>query len=140
MKSNAVIFGVIGLYFFVVGVLYTVWHWLTHGYLEWAGTIALFLAAGLGWLISSYLALSLRKQGGVLVEDRIDSDIDDGDPEVGEFSPWSWWPMVLAFAIALVILGLCIGNMFWLSFLAAPLVLVGVIGWIYEYYRGHFAR
>ena len=76
----------------------------------------------------------------MLVEDIDDSDIDDGDPELGEFSPWSWWPIVLAFALALFILGLCIGFNFWLTFLSAPIVLVAVVGWVYEYYRGHFAR
>jgi hypothetical protein len=38
------------------------------------------------------------------------------------------------------VLGLCVGFNFWLSFIALPLVLVGVVGWVYEYYRGNFAR
>jgi hypothetical protein len=76
----------------------------------------------------------------VLIEDREDSDIDDGDPELGEFSPWSWWPIFLAFGASVVVLGLCVGFNFWLSFIALPLVLVGVVGWVYEYYRGNFAR
>lgn len=140
MKSNAVIFTIVGIYFFVIGVVYTVWNLLTHGYLEWAGTVALYLAAALGLFIGFYLFLVQKKLGAPLIEDLPDSDVDDGDPEIGEFSPWSWWPMVLAFACGLVVLGLSIGFTFWLTFLALPLVIVGVVGWIYEYYRGHFAR
>ncbi len=35
-------------------------------------------------------------------------------------------------------LGLAVGI--WLMFIGAPIVLVSVIGWYYEYYRGNFAR
>ncbi len=140
MKSNVVIFGILTVYFVIVGTLYTVWNLLTHGYLEWAGTLVIYLSGGLTAFIAVYLWLVKKKQGGVLIEDQLEADIDDGDPEIGEFSPWSWWPMLLAFALALLVLGLCIGFNFWLSFLSLPLVLVGVVGWVYEYYRGHFAR
>ena len=140
MKSNIVIFGILTAYFLVVGLLYTFWNLLVHGYLEWAGSATILLSGGLSAMIAVYLWLTQKKQGGLLIEDREDSDIDDGDPELGEFSPWSWWPIVLAFALALFILGLCIGFNFWLTFLSAPIVLVAVVGWVYEYYRGHFAR
>ena len=140
MKSNITIFAIVAVYFLVIGTVYTAWNLIVHGYLEWAGTVVIYGSGALSILIMVYLWLVQRKQGGVLVEDRPDSDIDDGDPELGEFSPWSWWPLFLAFGAALVVLGLCIGANFWLSFLTAPLVLVGVVGWIYEYYRGNFAR
>ena len=135
MKSNVVIFGILTAYFVIVGGAYIAWNLITHGYLEWVGAVAILLSGGLTAFIAVYLWLVQKKQGGVLVE-----DIDDGDPELGEFSPWSWWPIVLAFALALFILGLCIGFNFWLTFLSAPIVLVAVVGWVYEYYRGHFAR
>lgn len=140
MKSNVVIFSILTVYFLLVGTIYTVWNVLVHGYIEWAGSLVILLSGGLVGFIAVYLYLVQKKQGGVLIEDREDSDIDDGDPEIGEFSPWSWWPIVLAFSIALVVLGLCIGFNFWLSFLAVPLVLVAMVGWVYEYYRGYFAR
>jgi len=140
MKSNVVIFTILTVYFVVVAAIYTVWNVMIHGRLEWAGSLAILLSGGLTGFIAAYLALSNKKQGGVLAEDRLDADIDDGDPEIGEFSPWSWWPLFLAFAIAVVVLGLCIGFNFWLTFLGLPLVLVGVVGWVYEYYRGNFAR
>jgi hypothetical protein len=128
------------VYFVVVAAAYTFWTLGLHGRVEWVGTTAVLLSGGLSAFIAFYLWLAKRKQGGELVEDRLDADIDDGDPELGEYSPWSWWPVFLAFSVALVVLGLCIGNNFWLTFLALPLVPVGVVGWIYEYYRGNFAR
>ena len=140
MKSNVVIFGILTAYFVIVGGAYIAWNLITHGYLEWVGAVAILLSGGLTAFIAVYLWLVQKKQGGVLVEDIDDSDIDDGDPELGEFSPWSWWPIVLAFALALFILGLCIGFNFWLTFLSAPIVLVAVVGWVYEYYRGYFAH
>ena len=140
MKSNVVIFSILTAYFVIVATVYTVWNLIEHGRLEWAGSLAILLSGGLSGFIAAYLALTRKKQGGELIEDRLDSDIDDGDPELGEFSPWSWWPIFLAFAIAVVVLGLCIGFSFWLTFLGLRLALVGVVGWVYEYYRGYFAR
>jgi len=140
MKSNIVIFWILTAYFLVVATVYTLWNIAALGYIEWAGTLAVLLSGGLTGFIAGFLTLAHRKQGGALVEDLPESDIDDGDPDIGEFSPWSWWPIVLAFGAGLFVIGLSIGNNFWLAFLALPLVPIAVVGWIYEYYRGHFAR
>lgn len=140
MKSNIVIFSILTVYLFVLGAVYTVWSLLATNEVEWAGSTAIILSGALCAFIAGYLMLGQKKEKWDLVEDREDSDIDDGDPELGEFSPWSWWPVSLAFAAGLVFLGLAIGFKFWLVFLALPLVIVSVVGWIYEYYRGNFAR
>lgn len=140
MKANIVIFTLLTVYFLIMSTIYTVINIILHGRPEWAGSVGILFSGALTGFIAYFLVLSKRKQGGQLVEDREDSDVDDGDPEIGEFSPWSWWPFFLAFSLALVILGMCIGNLFWLSIFSLPLVLVGIVGWIYEYYRGNFAR
>ena len=140
MKSNIFIFWLLTAYFLLLASVYTVWNLIAHGYIEWAGSTTILLSGGLTGFIAFYLGLVKRKQGGVLVEDRLEADIDDGDPELGEFSPWSWWPLFLAFGASMVVLGMCVGFNFWLSFLALPLAIVGVVGWVYEYYRGNFAR
>ncbi|MBL3700253.1 cytochrome c oxidase subunit 4 [Leucobacter luti] len=140
MKSNIVIFWILTAYLVVLATVYTVWNLIAHGVPEWAGSTTILLSGGLTAFIAVYLMLVERKQGGVLVEDLEDSDIDDGDPELGEFSPWSWWPMFLAFACSIIVLGLCIGFNFWLAFISAPLLIIGIVGWVYEYYRGNFAR
>lgn len=140
MKSNIVIFWILTVYFLLLSTVYTAWNIIVHGHPEWAGSIAILLSGALTSFIAVYLMLVQKKQGGVLTEDLLDSDIDDGDPELGEFSPWSWWPMFLALACALVVLGICVGFNFWLSFFTVPLVAIGIVGWVYEYYRGNFAR
>ena len=140
MKSNIVIFWILTIYFALLGVVYSGWNYLVHERFEWAGSLGLIGCAAMAAMWAYYLGLVKKNQGGVLTEDLPDSDIDDGDPELGEFSPWSWWPMVLAGSIAVFFLGLCIGFNFWLTFLSVPFILVAIVGWVYEYYRGYFAR
>ncbi len=100
--------------------------------------MAIGLTGLLGTLIAFYLTRATVAVGGVLPEDRLDADIDDGDAEQGFFSPWSWWPMFLAFGAALVFLGLAVGV--WVSLIGGPIAFIALVGWIYEYYRGYFAR
>lgn len=140
MKANAVIFTILTAYFAVVAAIYIGWNIIAHGVPEWAGGTALLLTAGLTGFIAFYLFLVIKKQPGTAPQDRLEADIDDADPELGEFSPWSWWPIVLAFACAFTLMGLAIGFHFWFSFFMAPVVLVAVVGWVFEYYRGVFAR
>lgn len=140
MVANIRIFWTIAIFFLLVSAMYAIWGVLDplQAGIEWAGTIALGLVAILAGLIAFYLGLVHRSQGGVLPEDRVDANIDDGDPELGHFSPWSWWPVLLAGSAGLVLLGLAVG--FWVSYLAVPLVVIALVGWVYEYYRGYFAR
>ena len=65
-------------------------------------------------------------------------DGDDGDPELGFFSPWSWWPVILAAGAASVFLGLAVGI--WIAIIGGGLAIIALVGWTYEYYRGYFAR
>jgi hypothetical protein len=126
------------LYFFVLTAVYTVWAIIDTGVVEWIGTIAIGLSGILATFIAFYLQVQLRNQGGVLPEDRLDADIDDGDPELGFYSPWSWWPMMLAAGAAIAMLGMSVGI--WVAFYAVPVVLIALVGWTFEYYRGYFAR
>jgi len=138
MRVNTNLFWILALFFWAADVLYIVWNLIDHGYLEWVGTIAIGLSGLFGSLIAFYVGVTRRGQGGELPEDRLEAEIDDGDPEIGYFSPWSWWPMLLALGTALVFLGLAVGI--WLSFIGAPIAILAIIGWYYEYYRGNFAR
>lgn len=135
---------ILTVFFTIVAVTYTVWNIIAHpglplvNQIEWVGSIALLLCGMLAGLIGFYLFLQIRQQGGVLPEDSLVADIDDGDPEVGEFSPWSWWPLVLASAAGIFVIGLAIGT--WLSWIGGAILVVALVGWTYEYYRGYFAR
>jgi hypothetical protein len=138
MKTNIVVLWVLAVYFYVLSAVYTVWAIIDTGVVEWIGSIAIGLSGILASFIAFYLQVQLRNQGGVLPEDRLDADIDDGDPELGFYSPWSWWPFMLAAGAAIAMLGFAVGI--WVAFYAIPVVLIALVGWSYEYYRGYFAR
>ena len=138
MKTNIILLWILTAYFFTLAAVYTVWSIIDKGQVEWAGTLAIGLSGALTVLIGFYLQVQLKNQGGLLPEDRLDAEIDDGDPEIGFYSPWSWWPIVLAAGAAVAFMGLAVG--YWVSLYAVPFVLIGIVGWTYEYYRGYFAR
>jgi len=138
MKTNIVVLWVLAVYFYVLSAVYTVWAIIDTGVVEWIGSIAIGLSGILATFIAFYLQVQLRNQGGELPEDRLDADIDDGDPELGFYSPWSWWPLMLAAGAAIAMLGFSVGI--WVAFYAIPVVLIALVGWTYEYYRGYFAR
>lgn len=138
MKTNIVLLWILTVYFFILAAVYTVWSLIDKSAVEWVGTLAIVLSGALTIFIAFYLQVQLKNQGGVLPEDRLDAEIDDGDPEIGFYSPWSWWPIVLAAGAAVAFLGLAVG--YWVSLYAVPFVLIGIVGWTYEYYRGYFAR
>ena len=156
MRTNTGLWWLLSAFFLLVALLYTGWNlienwaaaveatpegtWWTYftDSVEWVGTVALFFTAFMGALIAFYVGKVHKAQGGELPEDILTADIDDGDPELGEFSPWSWWPIVLAFSAALAMMGLAVGA--WLFPIGLAVFAVAIIGWVYEYYRGYFAR
>jgi hypothetical protein len=138
MRANVNLFWLLGGFFLLADITYIVWSLLDTGQVEWVGTVGIGLSAVLGAFIAFYVGRVHKAQGAELPEDRLDADIDDGDPELGFFSPWSWWPLILGGSAALGFLGLAVG--FWITYIAVGLFLVAIAGWVYEYYRGYFAR
>lgn len=144
MRSNVVLWTILAVFFALLTVTYTWWNigartesaW--YNGVEWVGSVGFLfvtiMAAFIGW----YLDRVYKAQGGELPEDRLTADIDDGDPELGHFSPWSWWPIVLASAAGVAIVGLALGS--WLVPVGFAIFLVAIVGWVYEYYRGYFAH
>lgn len=151
MKGNVVLFWALCAFFFVSAVLYIVWSGFfaetgiftvepgtDGGHIEWVGALALGLCAVMFAFLAYYIGKSYKSQGGELPEDRLDANIDDGDPELGHFSPWSWWPVLLAGAASLIVLGVAIGA--WIAVIGVAALLISLVGWTYEYYRGYFAH
>jgi len=138
MRTNATLFYVLAVFFFAAAAAYTLWSIIDVETVEWVGTVGIALTGILSVFLAFYLSKSHGAQGGELPEDRLDANIDDGDPELGHFSPWSWWPVFLAGSAALAFLGLAVGM--WIAYIAGALVLVSLVGWVYEYYRGNFAH
>ncbi|GAB3133993.1 cytochrome c oxidase subunit 4 [Marisediminicola antarctica] len=148
MVANTRLFWILTVFFTILAVVYTVWSLIDFNNtpeaiqrasaVEWAGTIALALTAILSALIAFYLGRTHSAQGGELPEDRLNANIDDGDAEQGFFSPWSWWPIMLAGGAALLFLGIAVGV--WIAAIGAAVTLISLVGWMYEYYRGNFGR
>lgn len=145
MGTNVRMFWILTGFFGFVTVLYIVWSLLGSDpalplidRIEWVGAIAIGLCGVLFAFLAFYLGRVHGSQGGELPEDRLDAAIDDGDAEQGHFSPWSWWPIVLGASAAVTVLGLAIGA--WIAFIGVAVLIVALVGWVYEYYRGYFAR
>jgi magnesium-transporting ATPase (P-type) len=101
------------------------------------GTTALALTGALAFLIAFY-ALYTSKRVYPRPEDRLTAEVDEADPEYGFFSPHSWWPLVVAFSTMLIVFGLIFAV--WLIVLGISVLIVGLVGWLFEYYRGEFAH
>lgn len=129
MKVEFKLFTIVAVFAAIVAGIYWVW---TAGE-EPVGIVGLALTAGMTGMIAGYLTVTGRK-----LDDRPDDDpegeISAIEGEYGFFSPYSWWPLALAAACAIVFLGVAIG--WWLVVLGMPLVGLATVGWVFEYFRG----
>ena len=122
-----------GVLFFVpLGVIYGFW---SQG--EPVGMLGIPLLGGLVGMIGGYLWLvSRRVDEGP--EDNPHGEIADGAGEQGQFSPWSWWPLVLAGSAAVSFAGLAVG--WWLFGVGVAVGVIGLVGWVFEFSRGKHAH
>lgn len=131
MKVGGWSFGLGALFFLVVGGLYFYFS------RDEIGTTALVMTGGLALLVAFYLLYTDKRLEG-LPEDRANAEIDEADPEYGFYSPHSWWPLPVGFGAMLIALGFIFAA--WLVVLGVGFLMVAVVGWLFEYYRGSFAR
>ena len=101
------------------------------------GTTALALSVCLVFLIGFYVRFTGRRLPPRPEDDR-EGQIAEGTGELGFFSPHSWWPLFVGLAAGLAVIGVAIG--WWLFLLGAFAVILSMIGFVFEYYRGHFAH
>ncbi|THA60658.1 cytochrome c oxidase subunit 4 [Streptomyces sp. A0958] len=127
MKIQGKMFLGLALFILIVAITYGVWS------KEPVGTTALLLAFGLSVMIGFYLAFTARRVDA-LAQDNKEADVADEAGEVGFFSPHSWQPLALAIGGAFAFMGVAFG--WWLLFFSAPILLIGLFGWVFEYYRG----
>jgi hypothetical protein len=132
MKTNVVILVVMSVYFAIAAGAYAFWTNLEYGAIEPIGSAAMSLLVILGLFIAYYLYAGMKRTA-LLPEDRLDGNIEDESGEMGFYSPWSWWPLVLGASIAIAFAGLAVGP--WLLAIAVPFALVGVVGFVFEYDR-----
>ncbi|MBB2956420.1 cytochrome c oxidase subunit 4 [Pseudoclavibacter helvolus] len=140
MKTSARLLWVLAVFYAVVTVVYTLWTHAALGHYEWVGIVTLALSGIFVAFVAFYLGSSAKPfRIHVLPEDRLDGEIADADPELGFFPPQSWWPFVLALAVGLIFLGISIGG-WWFAYFSAPLFIIAIVGWVFEYYRGRYAH
>lgn len=144
MRSNIGLWWLLLVFFIFIDVVYVGWNILAnpeldwYNAIDWTGSVALLFGGFMSAMIGFYISRVSKATGGVLPEDSLTADIDDGDPEMGEFSPWSWWPLVLAGSVAFGAIGLAVGS--WMIPIGLGIFAVAIVGWVFEYYRGNFAR
>jgi hypothetical protein len=119
------------IFFGVADIFY--WY-LSH---DPTGGTALALAVGLAFLTGFYILFTGRRLPK-RPEDDTEGEIEQGTGELGFFSPHSWWPLFVGMAGALAAIGVAIG--WWLFLIGALALVLSVIGFVFEYYRGHFAH
>ncbi|MER5808681.1 cytochrome c oxidase subunit 4 [Streptomyces sp. NPDC002033] len=131
MKIQGKMFLWLAAFILIMTVVYGVWS------KEPVGTTALALAFGLSAMIGYYLAFT-AKRVDEMAQDNLEADVADEAGELGFFSPHSWQPLSLAIGGAFAFMGVIFG--WWLMYFSAPLILIGLWGWVYEYYRGENAN
>lgn len=127
MRVQGKMFLGLAVFMLITAVVYGMWS------KEPAGTTALFLAFALSTMIGFYLAFTARR-ADTGAQDREDAEVADDAGELGFFSPHSWQPLSLAAGAALAFMGIIFG--WWLLFVSLPVILIGLYGWVFEYYRG----
>ncbi|MCC2313243.1 cytochrome c oxidase subunit 4 [Cellulomonas xiejunii] len=132
MKIEAKLFLYGVLFFFPVGLIYGLW---SDG--EAVGTVSIPLVGGLVGMIGGYFALLARRIDARPEDDEL-GEIEQGAGNQGTFSPWSWWPLVVALGASVAFLSLAVG--WWLMVPAAVLGVIGLVGWMFEYSRGQHAH
>jgi hypothetical protein len=117
----------LAVFILAIAILYGLWS------KEPVGTTALFMAFGLSIMIGYYLAFTARRVD-VMAQDNKQADVADEAGEVGFFSPHSWQPLSLGVGGAFAFLGVIFG--WWLLYFSIPIIMIGLFGWVFEYYRG----
>ena len=132
MKIESRLFLYLVPFFLLVGIVYAVW---SGG--EAVGTGALLLTAGLVGMIGFYLNMVARRIDARPEDDQY-GEIEHGAGEQGVYSPWSWWPLILAAGAAITFASLAIG--WWLLAIGAVVGVIGLVGWAFEFSRGQHAH
>ena len=135
MRIEARLFEILTAFFVIMAIAYGVLTAVFEpGGIEWAGTTALVLTAGLSLIIGTFFRFVARRLD-TWPEDYGDADIADGAGELGFFSPHSWWPILIALSFSTAAVGAALWLP-WLIFAGIVFVLAAVSGFVFEYYIG----
>ncbi|QEN13827.1 cytochrome c oxidase subunit 4 [Mycolicibacterium sp. ELW1] len=135
MHIEARLFEILTAFFVLAAVVYgALTAVFQYGGIEWAGTTALVLTAGLSLITGTFFRFVARRLD-TRPEDYEDAEISDGAGELGFYAPHSWWPILIALAFSTA----AVGAALWLPWLIAAgvvFVMAAVCGLVFEYYVG----
>src|SRR3954464_3922307 len=135
MHIEARLFEFLTTFFILSAVVYAV---LTatfqYGGVEWAGTTALVLTAGLTLTIGTFFRFVARRLD-TRPEDYEDAEISDGAGELGFYSPHTCCPVFIALSAWITAVGVALWLP-WLIVAGVCFVLTTAAGLVFEYYTG----
>jgi hypothetical protein len=134
MRIEARLFELLTGLFILATIVYGVLTKVFSHHLEWAGTTALALTAGLTLIIGTFFRFISRRVD-IRPEDYENADIADGAGELGFFPPHSWWPILISASFSTAAIGAALWLP-WLIFAGICFVLASVCGLVFEYYIG----
>jgi hypothetical protein len=127
---------VVAVFTFSMAVIYGAWTASTDFGLEYVGVMTLTLTGLLGLMIAWYLWMTRRRLDVDPSDDPL-GDVEEIQGEYGFFSPYSWQPLFLGAAAATCFLGLAVG--WWLFIIGVAFAVPALVGWTFEYWKGHHA-
>ncbi|KAA0109602.1 cytochrome c oxidase subunit 4 [Mycolicibacterium sp. P1-5] len=135
MHIEARLFEILTAFFVLAAIVYgALTAVFQYGGIEWAGTTALVLTAGLSLITGTFFRFVARRLD-TRPEDYEDAEISDGAGELGFYAPHSWWPILIALSFSTT----AVGAALWLPWLIAAgvvFVIAAVCGLVFEYYIG----
>jgi hypothetical protein len=133
MKTEVKIFAFLVAFF----VFFAGFYGVLTSWTEFTGAVALFLTGMLAALIGFYLWQTGRKLP-LRPEDNPDANQADAEGDYGHFHPHSWWPLAVAGGGAITFVGLAVG--WWLAIIGIFMLVLSVVGWVFEGYHGEYAQ
>lgn len=135
MQTTAKIFTIMGVFFTLMTAVYAyaTHTWAPEG-MEPAGVCALAFDTAMAFMVAFYLSATNKRRAGHRYDDDARGEIADAEGDYGFFSPYSWTPIALAGAAALVVMGVAVG--WWMFFLAAGVGIFALVNWVFEYFVG----
>ena len=132
MKIEGRIFLLIAAFLFVLAVVYGVLTKVNFNKVEPVGVTAFILSGALCLLVGTFLGFVSRRLEG-RPEDNPEAEVADGAGDMGFFSPSSYWPIGVAFAVAMA--GVSVAYwMPWAIVISGVVLLFMVGGLLFEYH------
>lgn len=130
MTTEWKLFAIVGAFFLPIAIVYG----LVTNWSEPVGPVGLGLLTCMMWMTAFYVRATGKRLGAVRPDDDPDGEIADAEGDYGFFAPHSWMPILLAFGAAMAFMGVAVGP--WMIALSLPVVAIGLVGWVFEFFRG----